>query len=105
MRSKSERDWGAAYNYAAMEKAQEEQVPQLKLGLMGKAGRLCINMVVAFYRLTLRPFMGGACRFTPTCSQYMLDAVDKYGPASGGWRGVKRICRCHPWGGFGYDPA
>ena len=70
-----------------------------------KVGRFCILFVVALYRATLRPFMGGACRFEPTCSQYMLDAVEKHGPARGGWRGIKRICRCHPWGGFGHDPA
>ena len=49
--------------------------------------------------------MGGHCRFQPTCSQYMIDAVNKYGPPRGGWRGLKRIARCHPFGGCGYDPA
>lgn len=86
--------------------SQDEQVEAVvTLGPMGKVGRFCIQVVVAVYRLTLRPFMGGSCRFQPTCSQYMLDAVDKHGPMKGGWRGVKRICRCNPWGGFGYDPA
>lgn len=61
--------------------------------------------VVMAYRCTLGHVMGGHCRFQPTCSQYMLDAIKKYGPWRGGWRGVKRICRCHPWGGFGHDPA
>jgi uncharacterized protein len=88
-----------------MESQEQQHVIAAKLGPLGKAGRLCIHVVVAFYRLTLRPFMGGACRYTPTCSQYMLDAVEKHGPMRGGWRGVKRICRCNPWGGFGYDPA
>lgn len=60
---------------------------------------------VWLYRALLGWAMGGACRFHPTCSQYMLDAVAKYGPWRGGWRGVKRICRCHPWGGSGHDPA
>jgi putative membrane protein insertion efficiency factor len=61
--------------------------------------------MVWIYRWTLGWFMGGQCRFNPTCSQYMLDAVAKHGPWRGGWRGIKRICRCHPWGGSGHDPA
>lgn len=59
---------------------------------------------VAAYRATLGWFLGGQCRFYPTCSEYMLQAVDKHGPWRGGWMGVKRICRCHPFGGRGYDP-
>ena len=61
--------------------------------------------LVLVYRVTLGPFMGGYCRFQPSCSQYMIDAVRKHGPFRGGWRGAKRICRCHPLGGSGYDPA
>lgn len=63
-----------------------------------------INLVM-LYRGTLGVFMGGQCRFTPTCSQYAIDAINKYGPLRGGWKAVKRISRCHPWGGRGYDPA
>ena len=66
--------------------------------------RVLIFFVLA-YRATLGPLMGGHCRFQPTCSQYMIDAVNKYGPLRGGWRGLKRIARCHPFGGCGYDPA
>ena len=61
--------------------------------------------LVLAYRATLGTFMGGHCRFMPTCSQYMIDAVQKYGPLRGTWRGLKRIARCHPLGGSGYDPA
>ncbi|MEM6258761.1 MAG: membrane protein insertion efficiency factor YidD [Planctomycetota bacterium] len=68
------------------------------------ASILLIAMVWV-YRYTLGVFMGGQCRYHPTCSQYMLDAVAKYGPWRGGYRGVKRILRCHPWGGHGDDPA
>ncbi len=58
------------------------------------------------YRVTLGPLLGGYCRFEPTCSQYMIDAVNKYGALRGGWRGVKRIGRCHPFSGkSGFDPA
>lgn len=64
-----------------------------------------IVLGVLLYRATLGHVTGGHCRYMPTCSQYMLDAVRQYGPWRGGWRGLKRIARCHPWGGGGYDPA
>lgn len=60
---------------------------------------------VLLYRASLGRFMGGHCRFHPTCSQYAIDAIEKHGPWRGGWRAIKRIGRCHPWGGHGYDPA
>ncbi len=49
--------------------------------------------------------LGPKCRYTPTCSQYALEAFKKYGPFKGCWLAVKRISRCHPWGGHGYDPV
>jgi hypothetical protein len=61
--------------------------------------------LVMLYRGTLGQFMGGHCRFTPTCSQYAIDAINKYGPWIGAWKALRRISRCHPWGGRGYDPA
>lgn len=61
--------------------------------------------LVMVYRVTLGHFMGGHCRFHPTCSQYMIDAIHRHGPWRGTWRGLKRIARCHPFGGSGYDPA
>ena len=66
--------------------------------------RLLIQLVL-FYRATLGRFMGGHCRFHPTCSQYAIDALQKYGTRKGGWRALKRIARCRPGGGSGYDPA
>lgn len=60
---------------------------------------------VLLYRVTLGRVMGGHCRFQPSCSQYMIDAVQKHGPIKGAWRGIRRIARCHPFGGSGYDPA
>ena len=60
---------------------------------------------VYFYRACISPLTPPSCRFTPTCSQYMVEAVPKYGIFKGGWLGIKRICRCHPWGGSGYDPV
>jgi len=66
--------------------------------------RLLIAFVL-LYRATLARVMGGHCRYHPTCSQYAIDAIEKYGAIKGGWKAVKRILRCHPWGGSGYDPA
>jgi len=68
------------------------------------AAKLILGLVW-IYRITLGPLLGGHCRYHPTCSQYMIDAVHKHGPWRGGWRGVKRICRCHPGRCGGYDPA
>lgn len=62
-------------------------------------------LLVHVYRGTFGLFLGGFCRYDPSCSQYMIDAINKYGPLSGAWRGIKRIGRCHPWGGCGWDPA
>jgi putative membrane protein insertion efficiency factor len=67
-------------------------------------GRLLIALVYV-YRATLGRFMGGHCRFEPTCSQYAIDAVNKHGAWKGGWMALKRIARCRPGGGSGYDPA
>jgi len=64
-----------------------------------------IVLMVRCYRVTLGWLLGGHCRFHPTCSQYMLDAVEKYGPWRGAWRGLRRIARCHPFGPSGHDPA
>ena len=60
--------------------------------------------LVLIYRGTLGQWLGGHCRYRPTCSQYMIEAIRKYGAAGGTWRGIKRMVRCHPWGGFGHDP-
>jgi putative membrane protein insertion efficiency factor len=59
---------------------------------------------VWLYRLTLRPLLPPLCRFEPSCSEYFLQAVRKYGPVRGACKGVGRICRCNPWNPGGYDP-
>jgi putative membrane protein insertion efficiency factor len=61
--------------------------------------------LIAFYRSFISPLTPPACRFTPTCSQYAQEAIRKYGPFRGGWLALKRILRCHPFGGSGYDPV
>lgn len=61
--------------------------------------------LIAFYRTCISPLTPPACRYTPTCSQYAQEAIHKYGPFKGGWLALKRILRCHPFGGSGYDPV
>lgn len=60
---------------------------------------------VKFYRYCISPMFPAACRFTPTCSEYAIEALRRHGPVKGLWLSVKRISRCHPWGGSGYDPV
>lgn len=62
-------------------------------------------LAVKFYRLCISPFTPASCRYTPTCSEYALEALRRYGPLKGGWLTIKRLSRCHPWGGHGYDPV
>ncbi len=61
--------------------------------------------LIKVYQWTLSPFIGRACRYTPTCSNYGLEAIRKYGPFKGGWLTIKRVLSCNPWGGSGYDPV
>jgi uncharacterized protein len=61
--------------------------------------------LVKAYRLLLSPHMGNACRFTPTCSQYALQALDAHGAARGGYLTLERLARCHPWCDGGHDPV
>lgn len=60
---------------------------------------------VYFYKACISPMLPPACRYVPTCSEYAVQAIKKYGPLKGGWLALKRIGRCHPWGGSGYDPV
>ncbi|TWP24671.1 membrane protein insertion efficiency factor YidD [Apibacter muscae] len=62
-------------------------------------------LFIRFYQLAISPWLGSNCRFTPTCSQYMLEALKLHGLVCGFWLGLKRIFSCHPWGGKGYDPV
>jgi len=64
-----------------------------------------ITKLIRFYQLTLSSLVGWQCRFEPSCSQYMMDAVIEYGAIRGVAMGMKRLARCHPWGGHGYDPV
>lgn len=66
--------------------------------------RLMIALV-RFYQYAISPMLPPRCRYTPTCSQYAVEAIGKYGAFKGGWLAAKRIARCHPWGGCGHDPV
>jgi putative membrane protein insertion efficiency factor len=70
-----------------------------------------IRLLIRFYQRVLNPMLKVAagpamgCRYTPSCSNYFLQAVEAHGPFLGSWYGICRIFRCHPWGGCGYDPV
>lgn len=64
-----------------------------------------VSLPVRAYRLVLSPYVGHGCRYQPTCSAYALDALSRHGALKGGWLTLRRISRCHPLGGSGYDPV
>ena len=61
--------------------------------------------LIRLYQMTLSPFIGRSCRYTPTCSNYGIEAIRKHGPIKGSWLTLKRVLSCNPWGGSGYDPV
>ncbi len=61
--------------------------------------------LVRFYQTAISPFTPATCRYSPTCSQYTLEALQKHGAFYGSWLSIKRIVSCNPWGGSGYDPV
>ena len=83
--------------------AEQMMVREVMTTLKKMPARLLIA-AVRFYQATLSNFLGRQCRFTPTCSEYFIGAVKKYGAVRGGLVGLRRIFRCHPFGKGGYDP-
>jgi hypothetical protein len=79
--------------------------------MISRIATALIRGLIRFYQIALRPMIkfaagpGAGCRFTPSCSHYFLQAVEVHGPLTGSWHGIRRILRCHPWGGCGYDPV
>lgn len=71
---------------------------------MTPAARL-LALPVQAYRLFLSPWLGMDCRYQPTCSAFALEALERHGAVKGGFLALHRLCRCHPWGGHGYDPV
>lgn len=68
-------------------------------------GRRLAVAVVRGYQVLLSPIMGGQCRFTPSCSEYAIGAIELHGAVRGSWLALRRIARCHPFGGWGHDPV
>ena len=86
--------------------------PNRPTGILKRTGHLLSRTMVwilclpiLFYRTCISPFTPPSCRFTPTCSAYALEALRKHGALKGLWLAAKRILRCNPWGGSGYDPV
>lgn len=71
---------------------------------MRRAVRKMLIGMVRFYQRVISPHKKSCCRYTPTCSEYAIQAIEKYGALKGSYLAVRRILRCNPWGGSGYDP-
>ena len=72
---------------------------------LGRLLALPMLGLVWLYRLAISPWLGNNCRYEPSCSEYTMDALRIHGAFHGSWLAAKRIGRCHPWGGSGYDPV
>ena len=72
---------------------------------LGKLLAWPLLALVWLYRYTISPFLGNNCRYQPTCSEYAIEALREHGAFRGTWLAAKRISKCHPWGGSGYDPV
>ena len=75
------------------------------MGVLRKILIFPFVLLIRFYQVCISPLTPPSCRFTPTCSQYALEAVEKYGALKGGWLALRRILRCHPFHAGGYDPV
>lgn len=73
--------------------------------LFKKALAYILIFFIKIYQWTLSPLIGRSCRYTPTCSNYGIEALRKHGPFKGSWLTFKRVLSCNPWGGSGYDPV
>ena len=78
---------------------QDRRGPDASVAVIAALGLLRV------YKLLVSPFFAGSCRFEPSCSAYMAESIRVYGVVSGTWRGVKRLSRCRPFGGHGFDPV
>lgn len=78
---------------------------QTIIKLIGRVLGFLFLGFIKLYQVLISPLLGANCRFHPTCSQYGIEAIRKYGPFKGGWLTLKRIGRCNPWGGHGHDPV
>jgi putative membrane protein insertion efficiency factor len=67
--------------------------------------RRALQLLIRAYQVLLSPISGGSCRFTPSCSAYALEALERHGAWKGGLMALRRVARCHPWGPAGFDPV
>ena len=77
---------------------------KLYIGFKNLLSKMLIGLI-RLYQITLSPYIGRACRYTPTCSNYGIEAIRKHGPFKGTWLTINRVLSCNPWGGSGYDPV
>lgn len=84
---------------------QGKQIWQNTYHLARKVLIQCLLLPIWFYQHAISPLTPPSCRFTPTCSEYARQAIIKHGPIKGFWLALRRLLRCHPWGGSGYDPV
>lgn len=70
-----------------------------------RAVSLVLQVLIRGYQLLISPLFPPCCRYFPSCSDYARQAVGRHGPVKGGWLALRRLARCHPWGGLGYDPV
>ncbi len=73
--------------------------------MMRKAISFILILPIRLYKGAISPWLPPTCRYTPTCSSYAIEAIQKWGPLQGSWLALKRVASCHPWGGHGYDPV
>ena len=73
--------------------------------MINKILKRLLILPVRIYQMILSPLMPARCRYSPTCSQYMIEAINEWGPLRGLIMGLKRVASCHPWGGHGHDPV
>ena len=100
----SNRSWQAHWGFAA----RKEAVPTIeryRLNLVSRFIASSLILLIGAYRRLVSPLLGPHCRFHPTCSQYALEAIDRYGPLSGSARAFARLARCHPLSAGGHDPV
>jgi uncharacterized protein len=83
------------HNHSSSTEGKEGKQPAAPIGIW----------VILSFPWIISPWLGNKCRYTPTCSHYGIEALKKYGPIKGMWLTIKRVARCHPWGGHGYDPV
>ena len=84
---------------------QPKSLTRRALNALRRLAVILLVLPIRFYQVAISPLTPLACRFTPTCSQYAIEAIRKHGPVKGLYLAVKRILRCNPWGGSGYDPV